>query len=311
MSLVKSFKVWASPVIDGVVVRGRGKFSVVIKKADDNILLDEGKANSISKAPLVFIRGIIAAFENLFLLCKMLFYSTEYFDSVKPSFGDTGLLSRREQLIKEDMEKAEKSQKSLAFGLSLFCVIIGIIVFLVVPIFISSLFIDNARDGNWLIFNTIKCVIRIIFLILFFVAFKYCGGMFNTIRQYNAAINKAMNCFENGKEMLVNNAKEESAFHPRADLYVLFLTVVIFSIALIFVKMDGLILAILIRLGILVLSIGVAYEISRFFGMFNGKLLRSIAMICGMWTEFFTIDEPTDTQLYMAIVAINNSMTEV
>jgi len=74
--------------------------------------------------------------------------------------------------------------------------------------------------------------------------------------------------------------------------------------------MDNLLIAFLIKLGILILSINISYEISRLFGMFNGKFSRVLAMIFGMWVEFLTTSEPDDMQLYIAIAGVENSMIE-
>jgi len=310
MGLIKTFKIGALPVIDGVVAEGREQYAIAIKKSNGNILLDKGEKKSILKLPLVFIRGIIALIESGILACKMLLYSAEYFDNEEKNDGDSEILSKEEWLNKQDRIKAESSQNWLVFIGILILLLMAISGFFILPVFISSMFFDNVREESWLLFNVVECASRIILLILYFVIFNFLGGIFRKIRQYHSAANKAINCFEAEKELSLANVKNSSGFHPRSAIFIFFLTVVICSIALIFIKMDNLVLALLIRLLVLILAINISFEISRFFGMFNGKVSRIFAMVFGMWIEKFSISEPDDMQLYVAITAVNNSMIE-
>jgi len=310
MGLIKTFKVGVQPVIDGVVAKGRGQYAIAIKKTNGNILLDKGKLNFISRKPLIFIRGIISFFENCMLSSKMLAYSADYFDNEEKNAGDEEFLSKEEWLNKQDRIKAENTHGWLIFSGILFLMLIAIIGFFILPVLISSLFFDNAGDNSWFWFNVVEGCSRILLSILYLVIFKSLGGMFSKFRHYQAAGNKAVNCFEAGKELSFGNVKNSSKFHPRSAEYILFLSIIICSIALMFIKMDNFFVALLIRMLVLVLSINVAYEISRLFGMFNGKISRTIVMIFGMWIEFFTLTEPDDMEIYIAITAVKNSMTE-
>jgi len=310
MGLIKTFKVSALPVIEGVVARGRDQYAISMKKTNGNILLDKGNVKFVSQMPLIFIRGIISFFETISLTCKMLTYSADYFDKEEKAVSDYELLSKEEMLNKQDRLKAESANKWLIFSSSLIFMLLAIVAFFILPVFISSAFFDNVREENWMLFNVVECVSRIVLLISYFGIFKISGGFIKKIRQYHTAANRAINCFESGIELSYPNVKASKTFHPRSPAYLLFLTVVISSIALIFIKIDSLVLALLIRLLIIVLSINVAYEISRLFGMFNGKVSRFFAMIFGMWIEAFTFEEPDDMQTYVAITAVKNSMVE-
>ncbi len=310
MGLIKTFKLSANPVVEGVTAVGRSKYAIAIKKTNGNILLDKGNAKFISNLPIIFVRGVIKLFEAGALLYKTLLYSAEYFDSEVKEEGETEILFKEEWLKNQDKAKAENSLAWLKFFGTLVLMLAVILGFFILPVVISSLFSNNYGDGQWILFNVIECISRIVLLIIGFVVFKFAGGVFANIRQYSCAINKVLNCFEADRELSIENVKQAYKFHPRALSYIFFLSIVICSIALIFVKMDSLFLAFLIRAGVLVLSIGVAYEISRLFGMFNGGVSKTISMICGMWIEYFTVTEPNDIQLYVAIAAVKNAMIE-
>lgn len=310
MGLVKTFKVGGFPVKEGVLVRGRNHYDIAIKKSNGNILLDKGNINFKSKLPIIFVRGIISAFENGALWIKMLLYATGYFDSEEINESDTEVLSKSEYLNKQDKIKAENSQRWLIFSGMLILLLLATVVFFIVPVYVARAFFDNVRDENWLWFNVIRYSTGVALMYIYFIVFKLLGGIFKRTRQYNCAIKKAINCFESGKELTLENVKASSSFHARSVEYILVLTVIFYSVANVFIRLDSLFLALLIRLGILILSINVAYEVSRLFGMFNGKISKALAAICGMWVEAFTITEPDDMQIYIAIAGVENSMIE-
>lgn len=310
MGLVKKFKVGVFPVKEGVLVRGRNHYDVAIKKSNGNILLDKGNIKFISRLPIIFIRGIISAIENGALWVKMLLYAAGYFDAEEVNEADMEFLSKEEYLNKQDKLKAEHSQSWLIFSVMLILLILATIGFFVIPVYVARMFFDNVREENWLWFNTIRYCFGIVLLYAYLIIFKLLGGVFASIRQYNAAAKKAMNCFEAGQELTLENVKRASSVHPRSLTYILALTVILYSVANIFIRLDNLFISLLIRLGILLASVGVSYEISRLFGMFNGKFSRVLAMIFGMWVEYFTVDKPNDIQIYIAMAGIENAMIE-
>lgn len=310
MGLIKTFKIGAMPIIQGVVARGRNNYAIALEKTNGNILLKKGKINFISSKPIIFIRGIISMFETGALWVKSLLYSGNYFDEEQKDFGDLEVLAKEEYLKKQDRIKAENSQSWLVFGVIFILLLCALFGFFMLPVFISSLFFDNVVENNWIFFNVVECVSRLLIFIIYFAIFKSLGGKFAKIRNFHCAINKTINCFEAEKELSVGSVKLESKFTPRSTDFIMFLAVLICSVATIFIKMEGLVLALIIRLGIFILSVGVAYEISRLFGMFNGKFSRALAMIFGMWIEVFTVSEPTYEEYYIVITAVKNSMIE-
>ncbi len=310
MGIVKAFKMDAKPVIGGVVASGKNNYAIALKKSSGNILLDKGKINFVSNLPIPFVRGIIALIEKGSLWCKMLMYSANYFDNEDVVEESMEILSRKEILDRENKQKIENVTNFATF-LGILCVMaIAILGFFILPVYISSMFFNNVEDGSWLLFNIVQCCVRMAILMMFFVVIKCAGGRVAETRRYCVAINKTINCYEKGRELSLENVKKSSGFLPRSFVYVLFLTLVIFSVSLIFIKLENLVLALLVRFGILLLSIGISYEISRFFGMFNDVFFRGLAFVFGMWIELFTTSEPNDMEMYVAITAVKNSMIE-
>ena len=165
-------------------------------------------------------------------------------------------------------------------------------------------------DKSWIWFNVIECVSRIIMMIIALVIIKFMGGQIGRVKKYACAANRALNCYESNYELTFENVKRAKSFHPRSMAFLVFLFVIIFSISLIFIKMNSLFLALLIRFLVFLAAISVAYEITRLFGRFNGNFSRIIATIFGMWVEKFTLDEPDDMAIYVAITAVKNAITE-
>jgi len=227
VGLIKTFKVGVFPVKEGVLVRGRNHYDVAIKKTNGNILLDKGNIKFISRLPIVFIRGIISAFENGALWLKMLLYATEYFDKEEKNEADMEVLSKEEYLNKQDKIKAENSQSWLIFSVMTILFILAMVGFFIIPVHVARTFFDNVREGNWILFNAIKAGVGIAIACAFLIIFKLLGGIFKVIRQYNCAAKKAMNCFESGQELTLENVKTSSSLHPRSLEYILILTIIL------------------------------------------------------------------------------------
>lgn len=308
MGLVRTFKVGAQPVVDGVMVRGRSKYAIAMRKTNGNILLDKNDVKFFSRIPILFIRGIVSSIESGILGFKSLLFSTEYFDNENVGNANNIVASKEEMYALEDRRKAEEAEGWLKYSGALIAGIIAIIAFFILPVFIASIFFNNVEERLW--FNIVEGVSRILLYVLFLVVFKFIGSGAEKFRQYLAAEHKAINCFEKGLELNIENVNNQSPFHPRCGFTILFNTILISSIAFVFLGIENLLLAILFRLLILLLSIGVSYEISRFFGLFNGKFSRGLAMIFGMWTQAFVLSNPDEIKMFIALTALKNAMTE-
>lgn len=310
MALIKTFKVGAQPIIDGVMIRGRNKYSIAMKKTSGNILLDKNEIKFVSTLPIIFIRGIISSIESAMLSIKSLLFSAEYFDNEVMSEGDDLIASKAERLMIEDEKKAKNAEEWLKFSGILLALVIAILVFLIVPPVIASNIFDNSEFPKSVYFGLVEGGIRVLLYFIYLVIFKILGGRVKSFRRYHAAEHKAINCFEAGKELSIENVKAESSLHPRCGFLILFYTIVISSIIFSFLTIENLIFAILLRLIVLALSIGISYEISRLFGMFNGKVSRVLNLILGMWIEKFTVEECDDIEAFISLTALKTAMTE-
>lgn len=311
MGLIKTFKPGAQPVIDGVMIRGRKKYAIAMKKSSGNILLDKEKVNFVSsKLPIPLIRGIISSIESFLLSMKVLIFSANYFDHEEKSFGDTMISSNADYYTVADAKKAEEAQSWLVFSGVLVLLVAFLALIFIAPVFIASMFFNNFDSNQWLNFNITEAIARAVLYIAGLFIFKLFFAKFRNFGKYHAAEHMTLNCFELGQELSLENVKKCSKFHPRCGVNIFTYIFVIFSVSTIFLRVDNLLLALLFRFLILLGSIGLGYEISRFFGMFNGKFSRAVATIFGMWTELFTLDTPSDIEIFIAITALNNSMIE-
>ena len=310
MALIKTFKVGAQPIVDGVMIRGRGRYSIAMKKTSGNVLLDKKEINFISGSPIIFIRGIISLIESGILSIKSLLFSTEYFDNEVVSEGDNLVTSKEEMLKLEDEKKAQNAEGWVKFTGILITLVIAMLLFFIAPSIITSNIFDNSEFPKSVYFGLVEGGIRILLYIIYLIIFKFLGGRAKKFRRYHAAEHKAINCFEAGRELSIENVKSESSLHPRCGFLILFYTIVISSIIFSFLTIENLFVAVLLRTIVLALSIGIAYEISRLFGMFNGKVSRTLNLILGMWIEKFTVEECDDIEAFIALTALKTAMTE-
>jgi len=310
MALIKTFKVGAQPIVDGVMIRGRNKYSIAMKKTSGNVLLDKNEVKFVSTLPIIFIRGIISSIESGILSIRSLLFSTEYFDNEVRSEGEDLIASKAEALMLEDEKKAKNAEGWLKFAGILIALGIATLLFFIIPPLIASKMFDNSEFPKSVYFGLLEGGVRILLYIIYLLIFNFLGGRVKSFRRYHAAEHKAINCFEAGRELTVENVKAESYFHPRCGFLILFYTIAISSIIFSFLTIKNLFIAILLRLVVLALSIGISYEISRLFGMFNGKVSRTLNLILGMWIEKFTVEECDDIEAFIALTALKTAMAE-
>ena len=121
-------------------------------------------------------------------------------------------------------------------------------------------------------------------------------------------------CFEMGKELTPKNAKECTRFHPRCGtsflLIVVFISILVFSLLdLIFGVPTGIVSLLIHKLITRVLFVplvaGIAYELQRWTSYHLQNVCAKAISAPGIWLQKITTSEPDESQLEVAIVALN------
>jgi uncharacterized protein YqhQ len=136
---------------------------------------------------------------------------------------------------------------------------------------------------------------------------------------YHGAEHKAIACFDEGKELTVENVRPYSTLHPRCGtsflIVVLLASVLLFSLLFPFMpKLESTprilrhLVYILIKMPLLFPIAGVSYELIRLAGKRRDSKLLRAAVWPGMMTQKITTKPPTDEMLEIAILSLKKCL---
>lgn len=186
-------------------------------------------------------------------------------------------------------------------------ILMSIVLFILLPNFLASFieqFTPLSREngfGNVVVLNLFEGLIRIIV----FVAYLALASRMKDIRRvwmYHGAEHKTIACYESGRALTVENIRPFSTRHPRCGTAFLFLVLMVSILVFSFVGWYGRLANLAIRLALVPLVAGIAYEIVRWTGRRDGLLSRIVAWP-GLRLQALTTREPDDEMLEVAIAA--------
>jgi uncharacterized protein YqhQ len=129
--------------------------------------------------------------------------------------------------------------------------------------------------------------------------------------QYHGAEHKAINTLEAGLPITLENARAADRIHPRCGTNFIFIVlmtaILVFSVIPRHGIHEGLWLAVqphLMRLLMLPVVAGIAYEILKFAGKHRDKSWARAMVAPGLWTQYLTTRVPDDSQIEVAIAAL-------
>ena len=301
----KKLVVGGQAVVEGVMMRGPKAIATAVRKQDGSIVykkivLNE-KNNKWLKVP--FIRGVLALYDAMVVGTKELIFAS----------NQAGL------------EEEKMNDKEIK-GTVAVSILLGVGVFMVLPSFIGS----HLFRENRLLANMVEASIRLVL----FLGYIWGISFFKDIKrvfEYHGAEHKSIMAFEQEKELTPKNAKACTRFHPRCGtsflLLVMFISILVFStvdvvFSTFFTIPQNPILLILYKLVTRVLFVpmvaGISYELQRWTSYHLDNIFAGLIAKPGLWLQKITTSEPDESQLEVAIVALNvalgkevNNATEV
>jgi uncharacterized protein YqhQ len=178
---------------------------------------------------------------------------------------------------------------------------------------LAPLWITNWLKGyfaaidNWVIFNLVDGLIRVIF----FLSYMLVINMMKDVRrvfQYHGAEHKVVHTWEAGESLTVENARGKSTLHPRCGtsflLFVMVVSIVVFSIF----KFHGFWAIFLSRVVLIPVVSGLSYELIRLSAPRCQKGFFRALVLPGLALQRITTKEPADDQLEVAILALKEAL---
>lgn len=306
-------------LIEGIMMRGPEKDAVVCRGKDGiSVEVHERKLPK-EGSPLrwPFVRGVYNFFDSQVTGVKALLRSAD----LSPEEAGEEEPSKLDQWLEKKLGN-EAFQKFL-IGTAVFMGIgLSIVLFFLLPMVIGGLFY-GAVESN-LGINLIEGVVRMAIFMVYMIAISRMGEM-KRVFSYHGAEHKTIRCYEAQLPLTVENVRKQTRLHPRCGtsflLVVLLLSILVFSIASSLLlsavpaleTMRGSILyrliMILFKLLLLPLVVSIAYELNRWVGR-NDNALTRILTAPGLWMQNFTTNEPDDSMIEVAILAVEQVLPE-
>ncbi|MGL5750430.1 MAG: DUF1385 domain-containing protein [Paraclostridium sp.] len=292
---MKKPSVGGQAVIEGVMMQSKTKRAVAVRKNNGEIVVEKKKIKSwvseknIDKIP--FVRGAFILIDTMIEGIKSLNFSSDFF-----------LEEEEEDALDKLIKKMFKDKANdVIIGISLVLgLLLSLALFFVTPTIIGGLF-SNITD-NKLILNLLEGITRFCILFIYIVLISKNKDI-QRVFQYHGAEHKAIYCYENDLELTVENARKFTTLHPRCGtnflFIVMFTSVILFS----FFGWPNPITRIIMRIICVPIVAGIAYEIIKIVGKYDNFITKIISYP-GMMLQKFTTNEPDDSQLEVALKAL-------
>lgn len=300
MSEKKMTSIGGQAVIEGVMMRGPHKIATAVRKPDGEIIIDEKENKSLGKiAKVPIIRGVIAFISSMVIGVKSLMFSAKFYDVEDEN--------KKEQK-KETKETKESMSDWMIYGSVILAICMSVGLFIVLPNVISNIFVPN-KEANPVIYNLVESIVKIAIFLGYLFAVSLMKDIQRTF-EYHGAEHKTIFCYENGEELIPENVKKYSRFHPRCGtsflLFVVIISIIVFSLVGVY-KNPFINLG--LRLLLLPLVAGISYEIIKFAGRSTSKYITWLNAP-GKWLQRLTTREPDEKQIKVAIAALKAVIPE-
>ena len=336
---MRSSEIGGQAVIEGIMMKNRNQYAVAVRKPDGEIVVDvqkiEKKRTGILKAPI--IRGVVAFVDSMVIGIKTLSYSASFFEEEetdkkkaskndKAAEGESAVTETAEELAATDVEDeltvteaiedkeeatAEKktkkddketsaADKALVAGTVALSIVFSVLLFMLLPMFLSR-FLAKVIESQ-LLLTLVEGGLRI----LIFVGYVFAISQLNDIKRvfaYHGAEHKSINCIENGLDLTVENVRTQSRQHKRCGTSFLLFVVFISLIFFLFIRVDQVWLQAVIRVLLVPVIAGISYEIIRFAGNSDNKVIVAISKP-GFALQKLTTRDPDDSMIEVAIASV-------
>jgi uncharacterized protein YqhQ len=290
-------------VLEGVMMRSAEFITVAVRKPNGRIVLKKEAFKSWTRRFRIlgwpFVRGGVVLIESLVMGIKALNFS--------------GNIAMEEEISKNSGKQKSDSKKSrsqqggdlqmivpfiIAFGL-------GIGLFFYVPLLLTNL--TGVKNG--IAFNLIDGFIRMIF----FLTYLLMISMWKDIRrvfQYHGAEHKSIFAYENRKPLTLENVKAYTTQHPRCGTSFLVMVVLVSILVFMPFGRPETVGERLFRLLLIPLIGGISYEVIRLSNSRAGQKFARILIAPGLWLQRITTQEPDDSQIEVALVALRAALND-
>ena len=307
-------------LIEGIMMRGPQKDAVVVRGKDGLTLEVSDRRLPPEKSPWRWplLRGVYNFFDSQMTGVRSLLRSAD----LSPEEGEELEEPSKLDIWLEKKLGSEKFQKVVVMVAALAGIGLSILLFFLLPMVIGGLF--DGLVKTTLGVNLIEGIIRMAIFSCYIVLVSRMKEM-KRLFAYHGAEHKTIRCYEAQLPLTVENVRRQTRLHPRCGtsflLVVMILSILVFSVAssLLLSVVPVLetirgsfgyrLIMIAFKLFLLPVVVAFAYEINRWVGRCDNWLTR-IVMAPGLWFQNFTTNEPDDSMIEVAIMAVEAVLPE-
>jgi len=284
--MAKRFYYGGQAVIEGVMMRGQKTMVTVVRRPNGGLAMDTQTLAAIytgrmRRIPL--IRGIIVLIEAIVLGIKSLLYSANV--SLE--------------------EEEETISGRLVWTIVAASLALAVVLFFIAPLFLTKLF--DPYTSSSLVFHLIEGFIRM----AIFIAYLKLIGLLPDIKRvftYHGAEHKVVNAYEDGVPLEVEAVRKYNTAHVRCGTSFLFAVLIIAIVVFALVGRPSLWLMILSRILLIPVIAAIGYEVIRFGATHATNSVVRVILAPGLLLQALTTKEPNDSQLEVALSALNKVM---
>ncbi len=300
----KKTSIGGQAVLEGVMMRGATSMATAVRDEDGIIRLEAKRVQPAMKKNKFFsipvIRGVVNFVSSMIGGMQTMMRSAEVYGEGEPS-----------KFEKWMSEKLKINLMSIILTISLLLGVgLAIFLFMVLPTFLTGLFLNQSEFPFW--FTLVEGILKIIV----FVAYIALTTLLKDIRRtymYHGAEHKTISCYENGMELTVENVKKCSRVHNRCGttfmFFVIMVSILVFCIfnaifPNLFVN-DGFwgkFLRVIIKIALLPLVAGLSYELLKGLAKTDSWVVYPLKLP-GLLLQRLTTREPDNDMIEVAITS--------
>jgi uncharacterized protein YqhQ len=271
-------------VMEGVMIRSKNHLVICVRQPNEEIVTKTEELHSLSEKyrflKVPFVRGILALVETLYSGMKGIYFSAN------AAFGEEG------------GEEESLSPKEIAVVVAV-AVCLSVLIFSVTPFFLTSLL----NLGGGVLFNVAEGVVRLSFLLVYLAVISLFGD-FKRIFQYHGAEHTAINAYEAGVELNVENARKYSRFHARCGTSFLLIVTLISILFFSLMPSSDYWVRLSYRVILIPLISAVSYEVLRLSDRYKDSRIMKALVAPGLLLQRLTTRQPDDKKIEVAIKAV-------
>ncbi|ANX02579.1 hypothetical protein CSTERLE_00500 [Thermoclostridium stercorarium subsp. leptospartum DSM 9219] len=296
---MRQCSVGGEALIEGVMMRNGNKIATAVRKSNGEIVVEITEHEPLAKRFFLFrlpvIRGAVNMIESMVIGMKALMDSAEKVDIEEEE--ESGF----EKFLKKIF--GDKLFQVMLYSSVVVALIFGICLFFLLPNWIAGWFgFDKSTTGGSILANLIEGLIRVI-IFLMYVWLVSKNKEIKRVFEYHGAEHNAIYAYESMEELTVENAIKHTTLHPRCGTTYLFVVIITSIILFSFVKWRSPLVNMALRLLLLPLVAGVAYEIFKLAAKTGFKPLRAISYP-GLMLQKITTQPPDESQVEVALAAL-------